>query len=127
MAEDSRSPVDELKARAGTALQAVVVYSGDRHRDLYRRSDVADLHASGLEAEVIEDLRAGRPDRTDPDAATQEGTHRASVEVFEHRVIVHLPRGEEEGTVIFLDPAAASDLVGFVEAVRADVYGEPTG
>lgn len=112
--------VEHLRAHAGDALQAVFVYRGDDHRDLYRRDDVATLHSSELEAAV---LRAVRSDAAD-DAASFAEPPRATVRVFDARVIVHLPRDRDSGTVVALAPAAARNLTDFVADIRADLYDD---
>lgn len=124
MPDDADDVVARLRARAGDALQAVVVYDADGHRDLYRRDDVADLHGSGLEAAVVEDVRADRRARGGRLAEHHEGVHRATTYVFDERVVVHLPRDDRSGTVLVLDVAAAADLASFVADLRADLYGE---
>lgn len=115
--------VEHLRAHAGETLQAVVIYDGDDHRDLYRRADVSELHGSELEAEVLEEIRADRQRRESTLADRYEGDHRATVRVFDARVLLHLPRDDESGTVVVLDPAAARNLVTFVEDIRGDIYG----
>ena len=116
--------VDHLQSHAGDTLQAVVVYRGDDHRDLYRREDVADRHNSSLEAEVLEDIRSDRRRHESDAAGRYEGDLRATVRVFAERVLVHFPRNEASGTVVVLDPTAASDLVAFVTDIRGDIYDE---
>jgi len=124
MADDADDVVAHLRSHAGDALQAVVVYDEESHRDLYRRDDVADLHGSGLEAAVVEDVRADRRARGGRLAEHHEGVHRATTYVFDERAVLHLPRDDRSGTVVVLDVSAASDLAAFVRDVRADLYGE---
>lgn len=115
--------VEHLRDHAGETLQAVVIYDGDDHRDLYRRGDVRELHGSELEAEVLEEIRADRQRRRSTLAERYEGDHQATVRVFEARVLLHLPRDDESGTIVVLDPAAARNLVTFVNDIRGDIYG----
>jgi hypothetical protein len=124
MAHDFGDVVEHLRSHAGDALQAVVVYDGDDHRDLYRRADVSQLHGSDLETEVLEEIRTDRRRRESDAASVYEGDLRATVRVFDARVVVHLPRDEDAGTVVVLDPAVARNLTEFVADVRADLYGE---
>jgi hypothetical protein len=116
--------VDHLRSHAGDALQAVVVYDGDDHRDLYRRGDVSRLHGSNLETELLEDVRTDRRRRESDAASVHEGDLRATVRVFDERVVVHLPRDDDAGTVVVMDPVVARNLAEFVADVRADLYGE---
>jgi len=124
MAHDFGDVVEHLRAHAGDALKAVIVYDAEGHRDLYRHDDLRDLHGSDLEAEVVSEVRSDERRRETAAAAEYEGELRASVRVFDRRVIVHLPRDAETGTVVVLDPVVARNLAEFVSDVRADLYGE---
>jgi len=124
MAHDFGTVVDHLKTHAGDALQAVIVYDGEDHSDLYRRKDVAELHGSDLEAEVLAELRTDERRRTSDHADEHEGQLRAVVRLFDERVIVHLPRNDRTGTVVVLDPVVARNLAEFVADVRRDLYDE---
>ncbi|WP_181685409.1 hypothetical protein [Halorhabdus sp. FL145] len=124
MSEPFDDVVEHVKAHADEALQAIVVYDETRHRDVYRREDVDALHDSALEAEVLADIRADRRRRESPAASEYEGEHRASAHVFDERVILHLPRDMDSGTILILDTAAARNLSEFVADIRDDIYGE---
>ena len=124
MADGYEDVVEHVKAHAGETLQAIVVYDETRHRDIYRREDVDDLHDSDLEADVLADIRADRRRRESPDANEYEGEHRASAHVFEERVILYLPRDADSGTILILDTPAARDLTDFVADMRSDIYDE---
>lgn len=114
--------VDHLRAHAGETLQAVVVYDDEEHCDLYRRADIEELHHTELEAELLAEVRADKKRRKSPLSDRYEGEHKATVRVFESRVVLHLPRGGSSGTIVLLDPAAARNLVEFVDDVRGDLY-----
>jgi len=124
MPEEFGDVVEHVKSHAGETLQAIVIYDETRHRDVYRREDVDNLHDSALEAEVLADVRADRRRRESPDAGEYEGQHRASAHVFDERVILHLPRDADSGTILILDTAAARDLAEFVADIRGDIYSE---
>lgn len=124
MAHDFGNVVDHLRSHAGEALQAVVVYDGDEHRDRYRRQDLQELHGSDLEAELLAEIRADERRRESDAAERYEGSLRATVRVFDQRVIVHLPRDSRSGTVVLFDPVVARDLGEFVDDLRADIYDE---
>jgi len=124
MPEDFEDVVKHVKSHAGETLQAIVIYDETRHRDVYRREDVEDLHDSDLEADVLADIRTDRRRRESPEASEYEGEHRASAHVFDERVILHLPRDADSGTILILDTAAARDLAEFVADIRGDIYGE---
>lgn len=122
MSHEFDNVVDHLRSHAGDALQVVVIYRGDDHRDLYRRDDVADLHESGVEATILREVRSDHGEG-DTDPADGDGEPlRATVRVFPSRVIVHLPRDADSGTVVVLDPTAARNLTDFVADLRADLY-----
>jgi len=123
MGHEFGNVVDHLRSHAGDALQAVMIYDGDEHRDLYRRDDVAERHGSELEGELLRDVRS---DQRSEEGTDSEEPLRATVRVFTSRVIVHLPRDSDSGTVVVLDPAAARNLTDFVADVRADLYDDET-
>ena len=124
MTHEFGSVVEHLRTHAGDALQAVMIYDGDEHRDLYRREDVTERHGSELEREVLREVRSDGP--REAGAEFEGGTEplRATVRVFSSRVIVHLPRDPESGTTVVLDPSAARNLTDFVADVRADLYDD---
>ncbi|WP_135665683.1 hypothetical protein [Halorhabdus rudnickae] len=124
MPEEFEDVVEHVKAHAGEALEAIVVYDETRHRDIYRREDIDALHDSDLEKEVLEDVRADRRQRESAEASKHEGEHRASAHVFDERVILHLPRDGETGTILILDTTAARNLTEFVADIRSDIYDE---
>lgn len=126
MGHEFGNVVDHLRSHAGDALQAVMIYDGDEHRDLYRREDVAERHGSELERELLREVQSDqrRDDETGDEGAWEP--LRATVRVFASRVIVHLPRDPDSGTVVVLDPVAARNLSDFVADVRADLYDGET-
>jgi hypothetical protein len=115
--------VEHLRSHAGDALQAVIVYRGDEHRDLYRRDDVRERHGTSLETGVLSDVQSDRGRDGDPMDGRGD-TLRATVRLFDQRVVLHLPRDATSGTVVVLDTAAASNLDEFVADIRADIYDE---
>lgn len=116
--------VEHLRSHAGEALQAVLIYDGDDHRDLYRREDVTEYHGSELERTVLRGFRSDgdRGEGTEPGGTGERP--QATVRVFASRVILHLPWDAEAGTVVVLDPSAARNLTDFVADVRADLYDD---
>lgn len=124
MPEEFEDVVDHVQAHAGEALQAIIVYDETRHSDVYRRDDIDVLHDSDLETEVLNDVRKDRRLRESPEASVYEGAHRASAHVFDERVILHLPRDEETGTILILDTTAARNLAEFVADIRSDIYDD---
>lgn len=123
MAHSFGNIVEHIHGHAGDTLQAVIIYEEDHHRDLYRRDDIADLHDSALEREVLDVIRDDDRRRFTETSTSIEGAHRATVDVFENRVLLHLPRDESSGTLVVLDTTAARNLYEFVEDLRASIYG----
>jgi hypothetical protein len=121
MSHEFGNVVDHLRSHAGDALRAVFIYRGDDHRDLYRREDVAELHGSDLEAVVLREVQSDHREEDQP-ADTDGEPIRATVRVFDSKVIVNLPRDADSGTVVVLDPTAARNLTDFVGDLRADLY-----
>lgn len=122
MTHEFGSVVEHLRTHAGDTLQAVMIYDGDEHRDLYRREDVTERHGSELERGVFREVRSDGPREAGAEAEGGTEPLRATVRVFSSRVIVHLPRDPESGTIVVLDPSAARNLTDFVADVRADLY-----
>jgi len=123
MSHEFNNVVEHLRSHAGDALRAVFIHRGDEHRDLYRREDVAELHASDLEAMVLREVQSDlREDGQSPDSDAE--SLRATVRVYDSRVIVYLPRDADSGTVVMLDPTAARNLTDFVADLRADLYDD---
>lgn len=123
MRDDGTAVVQHIREHAGDTLQAVIIYDEDAHRDLYRRKDVESLHGSPLEETVLEWFRSEARGSTSAKPAVPDGQLRASVRLLEHRVVLHLPRDPESGTIIVLDVPAAQQLASFVADLRADLYG----
>lgn len=124
MRDDAPAVVQHLREHAGDALQAVIIYDGDRHRDLYRREDLADLHDSELEDHVLDTFRVEPANDQPAQAFGVQGDLRAIVRLFDSRAILHLPRDDDSGTIVALDVNAAADLASFVADLRADLYDD---
>lgn len=72
MTHDAGNVVGHLRSHAGATLQAVFVYRGGDHRDLYRRDDLAELHGPDPEATVLREVRSGA-DVSGDDSVTRRG------------------------------------------------------
>lgn len=118
---DTENVVAHLRSHAGEALQAVVVYDDQTHRDLYRRDDLREMHGSDLEGELLAEARR-RPRRESPESGLYEGPLAATVHVFAGRVVLNLPRDDDSGTLVLLDPSVARNLTEFIADIRGDLY-----
>jgi len=118
---DTEDIVAHLRSHAGEALQVVVVYNDETHRDLYRRDDLQEMHGSDLESERGAEARR-RPRREAPEAESYEGPLAATVHVFAGRIVLNLPRDDDSGTIVLLNPSVAQNLTEFVADIRDDIY-----
>lgn len=123
MRDDAAAVVQHIREHTGDALQVVLLYDADDHRDLYRREDVAALHDSPLEHAVIDTFRTEPGTEQAAEGFGVQGDLQASVRLFEKRAVLHLPRDETSGTIVVLDSTAAANLAEFVADLRADLYG----
>lgn len=126
MDRDADAVVSYLRRHAGQTLQAVVVHDASRHRVLFAREDVGEPSDRDVET-VLDRFRRRDGTQDGATAAVHGGALRATVQLFEGRVVLHLPRDETSGTLVFLDTAAARNLRTFVEDIRADVYSAAVG
>lgn len=126
MRDDETAIVPHIRDHAGETLQAGLIYDAENHRDLYRRDDIVALHDAALEAAVLDWFRSEpRPDSEAP-AVEQQDDVRATVRLFERRVVLHLSWDAESGTIIVPDIPAAPQHSAFVADLRADLYrGSP--
>lgn len=105
--------VDFLQDRAGNYLRAVGWYEKKTVELGYLRRDLSrDVMQQRLE-EVHEHITwSWNP----PESATIQGlgAKRASLQVREQAVILHLPINTEKGVVVGLEPEAAGHLTTFI-------------
>jgi hypothetical protein len=99
--------VETVRERTGSALRGVGVYRDDETALLYRRGDLD----SGTTSRIHAVLDAA----TQRDPAADGSAHRASVQLYEEAVVVHLPETDSRGTLLSLDPGVARELGGFIE------------
>lgn len=107
-----------VQNRAGESYRASFHYKGDEWEPLYVREDLATRELRERIPQAREDLverRALVPEEKYPPL----GETHATTEIHEHGVIVHIPEGPREGTVISLDRQAARRITGFVVRCRS--------
>lgn len=111
----SRNLVDFLRDRAGAYLRAVVRYDRDSRELLYCRRDVRRAFSDDDLDRVVEAVRHESADSLRPDGEDARGDLRCTVRVFDDTVELHFPHAPDSGTVVALEPAAATRLHTFVD------------
>jgi len=114
MSEDG-ALVEFLQDAAGRQLRGVVRYREDEYQFLFDREDAgwgpdeqADLAA------FVDQFRHAELTETERTDALNVGNHHVTVRLYDEAVVLHFPQGEDVGTLVSLDPEAASSLAGFV-------------
>lgn len=123
----SRDLVDFLRDRAGEYLRAVVRYDRDSPELLYCRRDVGQVFSDGDVEGMVEALRRNSVDSRRLDGLDDRGNLRCTVKVFDDAVELHFPHGPEAGTVVALEPAAATRLHTFVDDCHDNLPAERPG
>jgi hypothetical protein len=115
--EDDDDLVGFLDDVAGRHLRGIVRYHADDYRFLFDRADAgwgpgeqADLEA------FVDQFRHAELTETERTEALNVGNHHATVRLYDEAVVLHFPQGEDVGTLVSLDPEAATDLAEFVSA-----------
>lgn len=107
--------VDFLRDAAGRHLRGVVRYRADDYRFLFDRQDAgwgpdeqADL------AVFVDQFRHAELTESERTQALNVGNHHVTVRLYDEAVVLHFPQGEDVGTLVSLDPEAATSLAAFV-------------
>ena len=99
-----------LLERAGSSLRAVVRYDGESYTVGYVRDDL-----SGTPDRVYEVLsNIVHADSRDEEMREEFGAVRASVQVRERGLLVHLPTDDDAGVLVSLESDVAAQLGDFV-------------
>lgn len=110
---DTEELLEYLEQRAGESLRAVGQYQGEECDLQYLRDDLPRTATR----DRLDALRANITWSWNPpeDASLKElGTKRATLQVREQAVILHLLLGNQRGILIGLEPEAARDLTSFI-------------
>lgn len=103
--------LDFLRERAGDHLRGVARYTGNETDILYLREDIKEQRIQSQVDRMINRLR--------PESAPGEerafpfGDLYVTVRRFEDAIIMHFPRGPDQGFIIALEPECAGDLNRF--------------
>lgn len=116
-----------LRDRAGEHLRGVVRYDRDSHELLYRRRDVGRAFSDDDLARVVDDLRRGSADPHRLDGMNARGELCCTVRVFDAAVELHFPHAPDAGTVVALEPKAATRLRAFVDDCIDNLAAERPG
>jgi thiamine monophosphate kinase len=103
-----------LREHAGERLRGIAVYNGDEYELLFLRKDVQQTRIKAEVDDMVVYLQ--RHSHAKEEAAFPFGTHRASTQFFDDAVVIHVPRGNQEGIVVTLDHGSDGPLAGLVHA-----------
>lgn len=103
------SLVPFVEQEAGPSLRAIAEYEQTEVELLYRRDDLPRDEITARVDTIHESIRwAWNPDESD--VVRELGAKRATIQVRENAVIVHLPASDDHGYLIGLEPDAARNL-----------------
>lgn len=95
-------------------LRTLIQYDEEGYDYLYGREDARRLDTEEELAAFIDDLREEEAHEKQREEMYNIGPHHCTVRLYDRAVLLHFPQGDEVGTVITLDPEAASELNRFV-------------
>jgi hypothetical protein len=114
MSEDD-ALVEFLHDAAGRHLRGVVRYHADDYRFLFQRSDAGWGPDEQADLETfVEQFRHAELTETERTEALNVGNHHVTVRLYDEAVVLHFPQGADLGTLVSLDPEAATSLASFV-------------
>lgn len=101
-----------LEDRAGSYLGGIVRYNGNSTDVLYLRDDIREKR---IQSEIDRILNRVRPESSSKgEQSFPFGDLYATVRLFEDATILHVPNGNDRGSVVSLEPGAAQDLNTFI-------------
>jgi hypothetical protein len=68
--------------------------------------------------EVRAALREADPEPAGPAVRNTLGARRGTIECYEETVLVHLPEGDDRGTLVTADPDALSELYDLLRGIH---------
>lgn len=101
-----------LLERTQSSLRAVVHYDDGSYTVHYVREDLSTDGTPDRLYEVLQNIVRGDP--SDDELRSAFGDVRASVQIRERGLIVHLPVDADAGVVVSLEPDVAAQLDDFV-------------
>jgi hypothetical protein len=101
-----------LIERTQSSLRAVVRYDGASYTIGYVREDLSTAGTPDRLYEVLGNIVRG--DASDDAMDAEFGELRASVQVREGGLVVHMPTGEDAGVLVSLESDVAAQLDDFV-------------
>jgi hypothetical protein len=117
MGIDDDALVEFLREAAGDRLRGVVRYRADDYRFLFDREDAGWGPSEQADLETfVDQFRHAELEEAERTDALNVGNHHATVRLYDEAVVLHFPQGEDVGTLVSLDPAAAASLAEFVSA-----------
>ncbi|WP_267641836.1 hypothetical protein [Haloarchaeobius amylolyticus] len=104
--------------RAGDYFRGALVYDDVGFELVHSREDLGHLFGDEVVGKIVDHLRElhrvedGRPD------IPGLGDFESGVYAFAESIVVHFALADGKGVVVALDPAAGSQLMGFVRECR---------
>ncbi|MFC3477643.1 DUF7522 family protein [Halobacterium litoreum] len=120
---DDEALVEFVRDAAADRLRGVVRYHEDDYRFLYEREDAGWGPSETADVErFVDQFRHAELDEVERTHLLNVGNHHATVRLYDGAVVIHFPQGEGVGTLVSLDPEAASDLATFVSSCLGHLY-----
>ncbi len=108
-----------LVDRVGQDLRGVLQYDGDDTKTLHLRDD---LRQSEMQSRIDRMLRRLKPESMRAEeAAFSFGDLHVTVRCFDEAIILHFPTEQEQGIVVSLEPAIATDLTSFARTCSQEI------
>ncbi|WP_254823319.1 hypothetical protein [Haloglomus halophilum] len=102
--------VPYLRGSLGRGLRTVIRYHDDGYERLYCDE--------GLSDEVRAALREADTGSAGTAVRNTLGARRGTIECYEDTVLVHLPEGNDRGTLVTADPDALSELYDLLRGIH---------
>ncbi|QDX39921.1 hypothetical protein [Salarchaeum sp. JOR-1] len=104
-----------VTAEAGEYFRTGVRYTSFGWEVLYRRDDLPDQRLKERNQAIVDRVRDYEPLREE---GSPFGDARASIELYEDGVLIHLREAEQSGVVLAFEVDIAQNLAGFVVKCR---------
>ncbi|WP_435125724.1 hypothetical protein [Halobaculum sp. D14] len=118
-----RNPVVAfLETAAGPLLRGAWQYNHDDYYTLYLRDDVADRYSDTDFEALFDALRTSGPRDDVLEQLGEIGRLHCDVRMYDGAVTLHILQRDDVGTLVSLDPDAATDLTSFVNQLIRELH-----
>jgi hypothetical protein len=111
---DASELVSVVKRQAGSHLRAIAEFDGIQSTLHFVRDDIDEAQIE-TRLELFHDINTWSWSPSEDKLAEELGPKRASLQLRQQAVIIHLPTGTDQGILIGLEPEAATDLTAFLK------------